>query len=67
VSLNGLEESKNDPDVDGDDVQASLGEDGLGSHCHEERTSDGAGTEDKDFERVGVFGSETEGGRELVV
>jgi hypothetical protein len=67
MSLDGLEQSEDDPDVDGDDVQAGLGEDGLRSHGHEERTSDSSGTKDKDFERVGVFRGETERSRELVV
>lgn len=49
VSVNGLEETEHDPDVDGDDVE-------VGEEAEEEGTADGACAEDEDFEGVGVLG-----------
>lgn len=67
VSLNGLEEPHDNPDVDGDDVEARLREDGLRSHRHEEGPSDRAGTKNENLSRMSVLGSETKGSRELVM
>ena len=57
VGLDGLEESHDDPDVDGHDVQRSLGEDGLRSNGEQQGSSDGSGSEDEDLDGVGVLGS----------
>lgn len=61
MSIDGLEKSEDDPDVDRDDVKVRSDE------AVEEGTADGAHTEDEDFEGVSVFGGESEGCRVLVV
>jgi hypothetical protein len=61
VSIDGLEQPENDPDVDGDDVEVGSEE------AVEERSADSTGTKDENLERVGVFSSETERSAVLVV
>lgn len=61
MSVDGLEQPENDPDVDGDDVEVGSEE------TVEERSTDGTGSEDKNLERMGVFSSETERCTVLVV
>ena len=61
VSVDGLEQPENDPDVDGDDVEVGSEE------TVEERSTDGTGTEDEDLEGVSVFSSQTERCAVLVV
>jgi hypothetical protein len=61
VSIDGLEETKNDPDVHGEDVEVSSAED------VKNRTSYRSGTEDEDLSGVGVLGSQAEGSRVFVV
>lgn len=61
VRVDRLEETQGDPDVDAEDVQVGPEE------AVEQRSSDGAGAEDEDFEWVGVFGCEAEGRGVFVV
>lgn len=56
MSLDGLEEPEDDPDVDGDDVKRDLRPDGLRKDGEEQRTSDGSSSEDEDFHWVSVLG-----------
>lgn len=44
MSLDGLEEPHDDPDVDGDDVERDLGPDGLREDGEEQRSSNGSGS-----------------------
>jgi hypothetical protein len=50
VSVNGLEETKRDPDVDGEDVEIAT------ENAVEEWTAYGSHSEDEDLNRVRVFG-----------
>jgi len=61
VSIDGLEETEDDPDVHGEDVEVASAKD------IENWTSDCPSTEDEDFRWMGVLSSKTEGGRVLVV
>lgn len=61
VSIDGLEQSESDPNVHGEDVEV------LSEEAVEKRASEGSGSKDEDFSGVGVFSSEAEGGRVLVV
>ena len=61
VSIDSLEEAKNDPDVHGEDVEIASAKD------VENRTSDRPSTEDEDFSRMSVLSSKAEGRRVLVV
>lgn len=61
VSINSLEKTEHDPDIDGQDVQV------LGESAKGEGTTDGTSTENENLERVGVLGSETKGSRIFVV
>lgn len=61
MSINGLEETEDDPDVHGEDVEFASAND------VENRTSDRSRTEDEDFGRMGILSSKAEGGRVLVV
>ena len=61
VSIDGLEETENDPDVHGKDVEVS------GAKDVNNRTSDRSCAENKDLGRMSVLGSKTEGGRVFVV
>lgn len=61
MCVDGLEETKDDPDVDGEDVQV------LGKVAPEQRTADGSSAEDEHFSRVSVLGSEAKRRRVLVV
>lgn len=56
MSIDGLEEAEDNPDVHGEDVEVSCTKD------VENRTSDRPGTEDEDFSWMGVLGSEAERG-----
>lgn len=67
MCFDGLEEPKNDPDVDGDNVEADLWPNGLGENSEEEGSTDGSRSKDENLNRVGVFGGETKGSGELVV
>jgi hypothetical protein len=55
VSVDGLEETKSDPDVHGGDVEFSARVDGPEDRAHESTHS-----KDESLERVSVFGGETE-------
>lgn len=55
VRVNRLEKTEGDPDVDAEDVQIGPEE------AVEQGSTDGAGAEDEDFERVGVFRCEAKG------
>jgi len=61
VSIDGLEETEDDPDVHGEDVEVASAKD------VEDRTSDRPSTEDEDFSWVGVLGGKAEGSRILVM
>lgn len=61
VSVNGLEETEDDPDVHSKDVKVA------GAKDIENRTSDRPSTEDEDFSWMGVLSSKSEGSRVLVV
>jgi len=61
VSIDGLAESEGYPEVDGQDVEI------ISEKTVEERTRYSALSENEDFERVSVFSSETDRGREFVV
>ena len=61
VRIDGLEETKRDPDVHRENVEVAA------EGAVEERAGDRTGTEDKDLCRVSVLRSETEGRRVLVV
>ena len=61
VRIDGLEETEDDPEVHGQDVEV------LGEGAPEDRGADGSESEDHDFDRGGVFGCHAEGGRVLVV
>lgn len=61
VRIDGLEETEDDPEVHGDDVQVA------GDGAPHDGAEDCAGAEDHDFNWRGVFGCEAEGGRVLVV
>jgi len=67
VSLNGLEEPEDDPDVDGDDVEGDLRPDGLREDGEEQRTSDGSSSEDEDLYWVSVLGGLIDGRRVRLV
>jgi hypothetical protein len=71
MSLDSLEQPRDNPNVHRHDMQADslVDEEGqvLGCESKEEGAADRAGAEDEDFERVSVFGCETKGRRELVV
>jgi len=54
VSIDCLEETEDDPDVHGENVEVS------GAENVENRTGDRSSTEDEDFSRMGVLGSKTE-------
>lgn len=61
VGVNGLEQSQDDPNVNGQNVQ-------VGSEQTVEKGStDGAHTEDQDFQWVSVLGGQTKGSRIFVV
>ena len=57
MSIDGLEETENDPDVHGEDVEVA------GAENVENRSSDGSGTEDENFSQMGVLSSEAKGSR----
>ena len=61
VSIDGLEETEDDPNVHGEDVEVA------GANDVEDRPSDRSSTKDEDFSRVGVFCSKAEGSRIFVV
>lgn len=61
VCIDGLEETADDPEVHGEDVQVT----GDGAPC--DGSENGTGTEDHDFDGRGVLSGETEGGRVVVV
>ena len=61
MSIDGLEETEDDPDVHGEDVEVASAKD------VEDRTSDRPSTEDEDFSWVGVLGGKAEGSRILVM
>ena len=61
VSINGLEETEDDPQVDGHNVEV------LGEVAVEEGSSNGACAENGDLDRVSVFSSQAERCRVLVV
>lgn len=61
MCVNSLEETKGDPDVDGEDMQVTA------EHAVEDGSQDGAGAEDEDFRRMRILGSETERRGILVV
>ena len=61
VSIDGLEETKDDPDVHSEDVEVASAKD------VENRTSDRPSTEDEDFSWMGVLSSKAEGSRVLVM
>ena len=65
MSLDGLEEPEDDPNVDGDDVKGDLRPDGLRENGEEQRTSDGSSSEDKDFYWVSVLGGLVETNRRV--
>jgi len=54
MSIDGLEKTESDPYIDGDDVQVWL------EPAPEQRSDNCSRTEDHDFERMGVFRSQTE-------
>lgn len=61
MSIDGLEETENDPYVHGEDVEVTGAEDVKNG------AGDRSSTENKDFSRMGVLRSEAEGGRVLVM
>lgn len=61
VGVDGLEETKDDPNVHGKDVEV------LGNGAPEDGDTDGAETQTHDLDRGSVFSGETEGSRVLVV
>ena len=61
VSINSLEETEDDPDVHGEDVEVA------GAKDVEDRTSDRPSTEDEDFSWMGVLGGKAEGSRVFMV
>ena len=61
VSINGLEETEDDPDVHGEDVEVASAKD------VENRTSDRPSTEDEDLGWMCVLSSKAEGSRVFVV
>jgi len=61
VSIDGLEETEDNPDVHGEDVKVA------GTKDVENWTSDCSSTEDEDFSWVGVLGRKTEGSRVFVM
>jgi len=61
VSIDGLEETENDPDVHGKDVEVSRAED------VKDRTSYRSGTEDEYLSWVGILSSQAEGSRVFMV
>ena len=61
VSVDSLEQTEHDPDVDRQDVQV------LGESAKSKGTADGTSAENEDLERVSILGSEAEGSRVLVV
>lgn len=61
MSINGLEEPEDDPDVHGEDVEFPSAKD------VENRTSDRSSTEDENFSWVSILGGKSEGSRVRVV
>jgi hypothetical protein len=61
VSIDGLEETENDPDVHGENVKFS------GAKDVENRTGDGSSTEDENLGWMRVFSREAKGSRIFVV
>jgi len=61
VSIDGLEETENDPDVHGEDVEVS------GAKNVKNRASDCSSTENEDLGRMSVLSSKAEGSRVFVV
>jgi len=61
VRVDGLAETKSDPDVNSEDVKI------LSEKTVEERTRDGTLSENEDFERVGVLCSKSDGRAKGVV
>ncbi len=61
VCINGLEEAKGDPDIDGEYVQV------LREEAVNQRTENGSSPQNEDFRRVSVFGCQSERCRVLVV
>ena len=61
VGIDRLEKTESDPYVDGDDMQVWF------KPAPEQRSDNGSGTEDHDFERMGIFRSQTERRRVFVV
>jgi len=61
VGLDSLEEAEGHPDESGGQVEV------VGEVAPDQRTANGAGTQDQDFNGVGVLGSETERRRPLMV
>ena len=55
MSIDGLEETKDNPDVHGEDVEVASAND------VENRTSDRSGAEDEDFGWMGVLSGKAEG------
>lgn len=61
VRVDGLEQTQDNPDVHGENVQVT------GEGAPDDWAADGSETEDHDLDRGGIFGSQTEGRRILVV
>lgn len=61
MSINGLEKSQRDPDVDGQDVEV------LSKVAVKKRSRDRAGSKDGNFSGVGVLRSKAKRSRILVV
>jgi len=61
VSIDSLEETEDDPNVHGENMEVASAND------VENRTGDRSSTKDKDFSWMGVFGSKAEGSRVFMV
>ena len=61
MSIDSLEETEDDPNVHGEDVEVA------GANDVENRTSDRSSTKDEDFSWMSVFGSKAERSRVFVV
>jgi len=61
MGINSLEETKDDPNVHGEDVEVASADD------IENGTSDRSGAKDEDFSWMGIFGSKAKGSRVFVV
>ncbi len=61
VSVDGLEETESNPNIDGEDVEVAT------EPAVEQRSGEGSGAKDEDFSGVSVLGGQTERSRVLVV